>query len=61
VQREKRVRNPGKKDRELVKEEVARNGLEDTRNTRGIDAVVTGADSLKDALTLRYLDTITIR
>ncbi|HUJ89697.1 MAG TPA: hypothetical protein VLX12_05825 [Syntrophorhabdales bacterium] len=39
----KELWHPGKGDGKVLKEEVERNGTEDTKNTRGIDAAGTSA------------------
>ena len=42
----KEVWHPGKRDGKVLKEEAARNGVEDTTNMRGIDAAGTSARML---------------
>jgi len=42
----KEVWHRGKRDGKVLKEEAARNGAEDTKSTRGIDAAGAGAHML---------------
>ena len=56
----KELCHPGKRDGNVLKEEVKRSGAEDTTSMRGIDAAGTSVDTLKRALTTRCADTTNI-